>query len=49
MWQGKAICVMIRTLATNCAPLLAYSKDDKKTVVEEASNEMPMGAVRALC
>jgi len=40
---------MIRTLAVNCAPILDCSKDDWKTVVENASNEMVMEAVRALC
>jgi len=40
---------MIRTLAVNCAPILVCSKDDGKTAVETASNEMVMGAVRALC
>jgi len=47
-WQGEEIRGMIRTLAVNCAPILDCSKDDKKTVVENASNEMVMGAVRAL-
>jgi len=40
---------MIRTLAVNCAPILVCSTDDGKTVAETASNEMVMGAVRALC
>jgi len=40
---------MIRTLAVNCAPILDCSKDDGKTAVENASDEMVMGAVRALC
>jgi len=40
---------MIRTLAMNCAPILVCSKDDGKTAVETASNEMVMGAVRVLC
>jgi hypothetical protein len=48
-WQGKEICGMIRTLAVNCAPILFCSKDDRKTVVETASDEIVMGAVRALC
>jgi len=40
---------MIRTLAVNFAPILDCSKDDGKTVAEKASDEMVMGAVRALC
>jgi hypothetical protein len=40
---------MIRTLAVNCAPILDCSKDDGKTPAETASDEMVMGAVRALC
>jgi len=40
---------MIRTLAVNCAPILVCSKDDRKTAAETASDEMVMGAVRALC
>jgi hypothetical protein len=48
-WQGKEICGMIRTLAVNCAPILDCSKDDGKTAAEKASDEMVMGAVRALC
>jgi len=48
-WQGKEIRGMIRTLSVNCAPILDCSKDDGKTAVETASDEMVMGAVRALC
>jgi len=48
-WQGKEICGMIRTLAVNCAPNLVCSKDDGKTAVETASDEMVMGGVQALC
>ena len=48
-WQGKEICGMIRTLALNCAPNLVCTTDDRKTAVETASDEMVMGAVRALC
>jgi hypothetical protein len=48
-WQGKEIRGMIRTLAVNCAPILDCSKDDGKTPAETASDEMVMGAVRALC
>jgi len=48
-WQGKEICGMIWTLAVNCVPILVSSKDDGKTAAETASNEMVMGAVRALC
>jgi len=40
---------MIRTLAVNCAPILQCSMDDGKTMAETASDEMVMGAVRALC
>jgi len=48
-WQGKEIRGMIRTLSVNCAPILDYSKDDRKTAVETASDEMVMGAVRVFC
>jgi len=48
-WQGQEIRGMIRTLSVNCPPILDRSKDDRKTVVETASDEMVMGAVRALC
>jgi len=48
-WQGKDIRGMIRTLAVNCTPILDCSQDAGKTVAETASNEMVMGAVRALC
>ena len=47
--QGKVICGIIRTLAVNCAPNLDCSKDDGKTAVENASDEMVLGAVRASC
>jgi hypothetical protein len=47
-WQGTEIREMIRTLAVNCAPILDRSKDDGKTVVENASDEIVIGAVRAL-
>jgi len=40
---------MIRSLAVNCAAILDCSKDDGKTATENASDEMVMGAVRALC
>jgi len=40
---------MIRTLAVNCAPIRVCSKVDGKTAAETASDEMVMGAVRALC
>jgi len=40
---------MMRTLAVNWAPNLDGSKDDRKTAVETASDELVMGAVRALC
>ena len=48
-WQGNEIRGMIRTLAVNCAPILVCSTDDRKTAAETASDEMVMGAVRALC
>jgi len=47
--QGKEIRGMIRTLAVNCTPILDCSRDDGKTPAETASDEMVMGAVRALC
>jgi hypothetical protein len=40
---------MIRTLGVDGAPILVCSKDDRKTAVETASDEMVMGAVRAVC
>ena len=40
---------MIRILAVNCTPILDCSKDIRKTAAEEASDEIVMGAVRALC
>jgi hypothetical protein len=48
-WQGEEIRGTIRTLAVHCASILVCSKDDGKTAVETASDEMVMGAVRALC
>ena len=48
-WQGKEIHRMIRTLAVNCARILVCSTDDRKTAAETASDEMVIGAVRALC
>jgi len=48
-WKGKEIRGVIRTLSVNCAPILDCSKDDGKTAAETASDEMVMGAVRALC
>jgi len=40
---------MIRTLAVTCAPRPLCSKDDGETGAESASDDMVMGAVRALC
>jgi len=40
---------MIRTVAVNCAPILDCSQDAGNTAAETASDEMVMGAVRALC
>jgi len=40
---------MVRTLAVNCVPILDCSEDDGKPPAETASDEMVMGAVRALC
>jgi len=48
-WQGKEIQGMIRTLAVKCASICDCSKDDRKTAVETASDEMVMGAMWALC
>jgi len=48
-WQGKEIRGVIRTLAVNCAPIVDCFQDAGKTAVETASDEMVMGAVRALC
>jgi hypothetical protein len=48
-WQGKEIRGMIRTLAVNSAPILDCSEYDGKTAAENTSDEMVMGAVRALC
>jgi len=48
-WPGEEIWGMIRTLSVNCAPILDCSNDDRKTAAETASDEMVMGAVRALC
>jgi len=45
--QGTEIRGMIRTLAVHCAPKLVCSKDDGKTAVDKATNEMAMGVVRA--
>ena len=46
--QRKAMCGIIRILVLNCAPLLVSSKDDGKTAVETASDEMVMGVFQAL-
>jgi len=48
-WQGREIRGMIRTLAVTCAPILVCPKTDRKTVAEPASDEMVIGALRALC
>jgi len=48
-WPGNNIWGMIRTLAVNCAPILDWSQGAGKTAAETASDEMVMGAVRALC
>jgi hypothetical protein len=47
-WQSNEIRGMIRTLAVNCAPILVCSTDDGKTAADTASDEIVMGAVRAL-
>jgi len=47
--QGKEIRGMIRTLAVNSAPIFVCSTDDGNTAAETASDEMVMGALRALC
>jgi hypothetical protein len=46
---GEGICGMIRTLAVNCAPILVCFTAHRKTAAVTASDEMVMGAVRALC
>ena len=48
-WQAKEPWGMIRKLAVNCTPILDCSKDDRKTPVETASNEMVIGSVQVLC
>jgi len=48
-WQGKKIWGMIRTLAVNCAAIVDCSQGAGKTAAETASDEMVMGAARALC
>jgi len=40
---------MNRTQAVNCAAILDYSKDHRKTAVETPSDTMVMGTVWALC
>ena len=40
---------MIRTMAANCSPIHDCVQYAGKTAVETASDEMVMGAVRALC
>jgi hypothetical protein len=40
---------MIRTLVVNCAPILDCSKDEGKIAAEHTSDEVVLGAVRALC
>jgi len=48
-WHGKDIRGKIRTLAVNCTPILDCSQDAGKTAADTASDDMVMGAVRALC
>jgi hypothetical protein len=48
-WQGNKIRGMIRTQPVNCVPILDCSQDAGKTAEETTSDEMVMGAVRALC
>jgi len=48
-WEGNVISGMIRTLEVNCTQVLECSKNDGKTPAETDSNEMVIGAVRALC
>jgi len=48
-WQGNDLWGMIRTPAVNCATIPDCSKDYRITVVDTTSDEMGMGAVRALC
>ena len=48
-WHANVIQGMITTLAVNCAPILNYSKDDRKTSARTSSDEKGMGAVWAFC
>jgi len=48
-WHGTEIRGMIRTMAVDCASIHNCSKNDGKTPVEAASDEMTMGALKALC
>jgi len=48
-WQGDQIWGMIRALAVTWAPILDCTQDAGTTAAETASDEMMMGAVRALC
>jgi hypothetical protein len=42
---GKENQGIIRTLAVNCTQILDWTKNDGKTVMEIASDEMVMGAL----
>jgi len=48
-WQGQEIWGMIRTLGVTCTPIVDCSMDDGRTAAETISDEMVMGAKRALC
>jgi hypothetical protein len=48
-WQATEIPGMIRILGVNGAPILDCSEDARKTAAEAASQEMVIGAMRALC
>lgn len=47
--RGTEIWGIIITLAVNCAPSLDCANKDGKPAVGTASDDMVMGAVRALC
>jgi len=48
-WHVTEIRGMIYTLVVNCAPSRDYSKNDRKNAAENTSDEVIIGAVRALC
>jgi len=48
-WQCQKIRGMIGTMGVHCTQILDCSRNDSKTAVENASDEMIMGAVPGLC